>query len=140
LLPEEERQREAMRLTDNESRQHFDLAHGPLLRLKLLQLAEYDHVLLMTMHHTVTDAWSTGIFVRELTTLYHAYSTGAPSPLEELPIQYADYAVWQRGWLQGEVLEEQLSYWREQLGGELPVLELPTDRPRPPVQSYRGAQ
>src|SRR5438045_617664 len=91
------------------------------------------------MHHIVSDGWSIGVFVRELAALYEAYMAGRPSPLQELPIQYADFAAWQREWLQGDVLEEQLSYWRRQLANAPPLLELPTDRPRPPVQSYRGA-
>ena len=95
-------------------------------------------MVLFTMHHIVTDGWSTGILVSEVSALYEAYIEGRESPLPELEIQYADYAVWQREWLQGEVLEQQLSYWRQQLGEELPVLQLPTDKPRPPVQSHRG--
>src|ERR1700730_12481503 len=137
-LPAGEREGEAGRLASEEARRPFDLGKGPLLRASLLRLAEEDHVLLLTMHHIVSDGWSAGILMRELTTLYEAFSEGKPSPLAELPIQYADFAVWQRGWLQGEVLEEQLGYWRERLGDDLPVLELPTDRVRPPVQTYRG--
>ena len=91
------------------------------------------------MHHIVSDGWSMGVLYRELSVLYEAYANGRPSPLPELPIQYADYAVWQRQWLQGEVLERQLSYWKKQLAGIPAVLNLPTDRPRPAVQSYRGA-
>ncbi|HEV2727188.1 MAG TPA: amino acid adenylation domain-containing protein, partial [Solirubrobacterales bacterium] len=122
-----------------EASRPFDLSAGPLVRARLLRLAEEEHVLLVTMHHIVSDGWSMTVLVGELTTLYAAYARGEESPLEELPVQYADYAVWQREYLRGEVLEKELSYWRAQLGGELPVLELPTDRPRPPVQSYRGA-
>ena len=91
------------------------------------------------MHHIISDGWSIGVLGRELEALYAAFSAGQSSPLPELAIQYADFAVWQRAWLQGAVLEKQLAYWREQLGGELPVLELPTDRPRPAKQSFRGA-
>ncbi len=138
-LPAPERENEAQRLANEEAQQPFDLALGPLLRVKLLRLAEAEHVLLLTMHHIVADGWSIGVLERELTALYAAYSAGQSSPLEELTIQYADFALWQREWLQGEVLEKQLGYWREQLGGELPVLELPTDRPRPARQTYRGA-
>ncbi|MEN9568431.1 MAG: hypothetical protein RLZZ69_3627, partial [Cyanobacteriota bacterium] len=98
-----------------------------------------EYVALLTMHHIVSDAWSMSVFVRELSTLYEAFSTDQPSPLPELPIQYPDFAAWQRQWLQGEVLETQLSYWRKQLGDSLPVLQLPTDRPRPKVQTFRGA-
>ena len=96
-------------------------------------------MLLVGMHHIVSDGWSMGVFWRELGALYGAFSRGEPSPLAELPIQYADYALWQRRWLTGEVLEEQLGYWKEQLA-ELPALELPTDHPRPPVQTHRGAR
>ena len=110
---------------------------GPLVRVQLLRLAAEDHVVLFTMHHIISDGWSTGILVREVAALYEAYIEGRESPLPELEIQYADYAVWQREWLQGEVLEQQLGYWRQQLE-ELPVLQLPTDKPRPPVQSHRG--
>jgi amino acid adenylation domain-containing protein len=138
-LPEAEREEEARRLAGEEARRPFDLSTGPLLRVTLLRLGEEDHVVLFMMHHIVCDGWSMSVLMREVTALYGAYSEGRESPLEELQVQYADFAVWQREWLQGEVLEKQLGYWRGQLGGELPVLELPTDRPRPPVQSYRGA-
>src|SRR5207247_6819314 len=97
-------------------------------------------VLLLIVHHIVSDGWSVGVLVRELGVLYEAYAAGKESPLPELLIQYADYAEWQREYLQGEVLEEQLEYWRKQLGGELPVVELPGDHVRPAVRSYRGAQ
>ena len=111
---------------------------GPLVRVQLLRLGEAEHVLLFTLHHIISDGWSTGILVREVAALYEAYREGRESPLPELALQYADYAVWQREWLQGEVLEQQLAYWRQQLGGELRVLQLPADKPRPPVQSHRG--
>jgi amino acid adenylation domain-containing protein/non-ribosomal peptide synthase protein (TIGR01720 family) len=126
-------------LAAREERAPFDLANGPLLRASLLRLAAEDHVLLLTMHHIISDGWSMGIFVRELSACYNAFAAGVEPQLPELPIQYGDYAVWQREWLQGEVLEAQLQYWREQLAGAPQVLELPTDRPRPPVQSHRGA-
>ncbi|HZH31548.1 MAG TPA: amino acid adenylation domain-containing protein, partial [Pyrinomonadaceae bacterium] len=138
-LAEAEREAEARRLASEEARKPFDLSTGPLLRAKLLRLAEEEHVVLLTMHHIVSDGWSLGVLVREVAVLYEAFSRGEESPLPELPIQYADYAAWQREWLQGEVLEAQVSYWKKQLE-ELPVLELPTDRPRPPAQSFRGAQ
>ena len=134
-----EREREARRLVGAEAVRPFDLAGGPLLRAGLVRLGEEEHVALLTMHHIVSDGWSIGVLVKEVAALYEAYSTGHESPLAELEIQYADYAVWQRGWLQGAVLEEQLSYWREQLAGAPAVLDLPTDRVRPPKQSYRGA-
>jgi amino acid adenylation domain-containing protein len=134
-----ERDYKAAKLATEEAQQPFDLAVGPLVRTKLLRLGEEDYRLLLTMHHIVSDGWSMGIFVRELLALYEAYSDRWTSPLKELPIQYADFAVWQREWLQGEALERQLDYWKEQLAGSLPVLDLPTDRPRPPVQTYEGA-
>jgi hypothetical protein len=126
-------------LVQREALQPFDLATGPLLRATLLRMSAEEHVLLFTMHHIVSDGWSMGLLVREVAALYKAYQEGQESPLEELAVQYADYAVWQREWLAGEVLEGQLEYWRRQLAGAPAVLELPTDRPRPRVQSYRGA-
>src|SRR5262249_55566147 len=117
LIPEE-REKEAGRIARMEAETGFDLSRGPLLRVKVLKLEEEQHLVLFTMHHIVSDGWSTGILIREVGTLYQAYRlgrTGESSPLAELPIQYADFAVWQRNWLQGEVLERQLSYWREQL-------------------------
>jgi amino acid adenylation domain-containing protein len=131
---------EMQRLIREESTQPFDLAQGPLLRAKLLQIDEQDHVLLLTLHHIICDGWSIGVLVRELAALYEAYANGQESPLEPLAIQYADYARWQREWLQGEVLEQQLAYWKEQLAGTPAVLELPTDRPRPVAQIFRGKQ
>jgi amino acid adenylation domain-containing protein/FkbH-like protein len=130
---------EARRVATEESQRPFDLSAGPLLRAGVLRLSEQEHVLLCTMHHIISDGWSMEVLTRELTTLYEAYAKGEPSPLPELPIQYADYAHWQREWLQGEVLEQQLSYWRQQLAGGPAVLELPTDYPRPAVQTFRGA-
>jgi len=138
-LPETERGAEAQRLLTEEIRRPFDLAQGPLLRTILLWLDDEEHALLLTMHRIVSDDRSIRVFNRELVALYEAFYTGKPSPLPELPIQYADFTVWQRQWLQGEVLEGQLSYWREQLGGDLPVLELPTDRLRPATQTFQGA-
>jgi hypothetical protein len=144
-LLEESREAEVRRLAIEEAQRPFDLAVGPLLRVRLLDLGgcaetgEPEQVLLFTLHHIVSDGWSEDILVREFAVLYEAFSQGQASPLPELPIQYADYAMWQRGWLQGEVLERQLSYWRGQLAGAPAVLALPTDRPRPSVQSYRGA-
>ncbi|RMF30995.1 MAG: non-ribosomal peptide synthetase, partial [Chloroflexi bacterium] len=138
-LPEARREAEVQRLAQEEARRPFDLAHGPLLRVQLLKLDDEEHVVLVTMHHIVSDGWSMGVFVREIAALYAAFAAGEPSPLPELPIQYADFAAWQRKWLQGETLEKQLAYWKEQLSGSPPVLELPTDRPRPSVQTSRGA-
>jgi amino acid adenylation domain-containing protein len=138
LLPSEQ-EAEVRRWANGEAQSPFDLSAGPLLRVKLLRLSARDHVLLLSMHHIVTDAWSTGVFHRELSVLYAAFVAGRPSPLPELPIQYADYAAWQRERLQGQPLERLLSYWKRQLDGAPPVLELLTDRPRPPIQSHRGA-
>jgi amino acid adenylation domain-containing protein len=138
-LSPEERQREALRRAREEAGTGFDLKRGPLLRVKVLRLEEEDHVLLCTMHHIVSDWWSMGILVREVGELYRAYDAGESSPLEELPIQYADFAVWQREWLSGAVLEKELDYWRVQLA-EAESLELPTDHPRPATQSHRGAR
>ncbi|MHC5747769.1 MAG: non-ribosomal peptide synthetase [Nostoc sp.] len=139
-LKHDERETEVQRLADGEAQRPFDLTKGPLLRVTLVRLDEAEYVALLTMHHIISDAWSTGILIRELSILYEAFSTSEPSPLPELPIQYADFAVWQRQWLQGEVLDAQLSHWRKQLSGNLPVLQLPTDYPRPRVQTFRGAR
>ncbi|VVP22676.1 Linear gramicidin synthase subunit B [Pseudomonas fluorescens] len=119
----------------------FDLHKGPLLRVKLLRMAADDHALIITLHHIVSDGWSMGIMVDELVALYAAYSANKTAQLPALPVQYADYAVWQRQWMEAGERERQLSYWTAQLGdGEQPLLELPTDRPRPSEQSYRGAR
>ncbi|HEX8282854.1 MAG TPA: amino acid adenylation domain-containing protein [Pyrinomonadaceae bacterium] len=139
-LPVAEREAEAERLVGEEARKPFDLAAGPLLRVKLLRLAEEEHVLLLTMHHIVSDGWSMGVLVREVAALYRAFAAGEASPLAELPVQYADYAAWQREYLAGGVLDEQLGYWKRQLAGATPALELPTDFPRPAVQNFRAAQ
>ncbi|RUR75337.1 non-ribosomal peptide synthetase [Chlorogloeopsis fritschii PCC 9212] len=136
---EEKKQQEVFNLAALEAQKPFDLVQGPLIRANLLKLAETDHVVLLTMHHIVSDGWSTGIFIKELTDLYTAFCVGQPSPLPKLPIQYADFAIWQRKWLQGEVLQTQLNYWKQQLGGSLPILELPSDRPRPAIKSNNGA-
>ncbi|MFN2168777.1 MAG: condensation domain-containing protein, partial [Anaerolineae bacterium] len=132
------REAEATRLATEEARRPFDLATGPVLRTSLLQLGDADYVLLLTMHHIVSDGWSMEIFFSELTAAYQAFLRGLPSPLPELPIQYADYALWQRTWLQGPALDKLLAYWKRQLT-DLPVLQLPTDRPRPAFETYRGA-
>jgi amino acid adenylation domain-containing protein len=138
-LPEMEREAELLRLSAEEARHPFDLSRGPLVRTRLLRLGPVEHLLLLTMHHIISDGWSLEVLKRELGVLYEAFSAGEPSPLAELPIQYADFAVWQKDRLRGEVLEEQLSYWKQQLAGAPASLELPTDRPRPPVQTFRGA-
>ena len=139
-LTYEEREAEVARRTKEEAELPFDLAGGPLLRASLLRLDTERHVLLFTMHHIVADAWSVEVLVRELSALYNVGVTGRPAALPELPVQYADYALWQRAWLTGEVLERQLAYWRERLGAAPAALALPTDKPRPAVQSYRGAR
>ncbi|HEU4508569.1 MAG TPA: condensation domain-containing protein, partial [Pyrinomonadaceae bacterium] len=138
-VAEDEREAEARRVATEELQRPFDLSTGPLLRASVLRLSEQEHVLLCTMHHIISDGWSMGVLIRELTTLYEAYATGKESPLPELAIQYADYAHWQREWLQGEVLEKQINYWKQQMDGAPPVLELPTDYPRPAVQTFNGA-
>ncbi|HET9229165.1 MAG TPA: amino acid adenylation domain-containing protein [Thermoanaerobaculia bacterium] len=138
-LPPEPRQDEARRLTDAEAALPFDLARGPLIRTTLLRLGPEEHVLLLTQNHIVSDGWSMGIFVRELAALYRAFSQGEPSPLAPLAFQYADFARWQRDWLRGEVLAAQLGHWRARLDGAPALVELPTDRPRPSVQTFRGA-
>ncbi|WP_043408130.1 non-ribosomal peptide synthetase, partial [Archangium violaceum] len=138
-LPPAERQEEARRLASHAVMRPFDLTHGPLLHASLFKLEEQLHLLALCMHHIVSDGWSMGILVREVASLYQAFSSGQPSPLSELPLQYADYAVWQRQWLQGAALEQQLSYWKQQLSGAPAALELLTDKPRPSVQSHRGA-
>ncbi|MBW3655690.1 MAG: amino acid adenylation domain-containing protein, partial [Gemmatimonadetes bacterium] len=131
--------RELGRLVAEEAGTPFDLARGPLVRGQLIRLAGNDHVLVVTMHHIVSDGWSMGIFTRELSALYGAFCGGRPDPLPPLPVQYADYAAWQRRWLQGEVLQRQGDYWRETLSGAPELLEVPTDRPRPARQDFAGA-
>ncbi|BAZ33697.1 amino acid adenylation domain-containing protein (plasmid) [Cylindrospermum sp. NIES-4074] len=137
-IPEANREIQAQRLTTIEAQQPFDLVKGPLFRAKLLRLTTTEHVLLLTMHHIVNDGWSYSIFFRELAALYTAFSAGEDLSLSELSIQYTDFAVWQRQCLQGEVLQSQLDYWKQQLGGKLPILQLPTNYTRPAVQTYRG--
>jgi len=134
-----EREQEINEQTRQEASAQFELSTGPLIRGRLLRVKEDEHVLLVTMHHIVSDGWSRAILIREVGTLYAAYREGRANPLSPLPIQYADYALWQRQWLQGEALREQLEYWKQQLLGAPALLELPTDRPRPRIQSYRGA-
>ncbi|WP_240359953.1 condensation domain-containing protein, partial [Pyxidicoccus trucidator] len=126
---------EALRLTNEELSRPFNLATGPMLRATLLKLSDTRHVLVLAMHHIVSDGWSMGVLVREMAALYRAFSVGQPSPLPELPLQYPDVALWQRSWLQGEALENQLAWWREHLKGAPQALELPTDFARPPLQT-----
>jgi amino acid adenylation domain-containing protein len=135
-----DRQTQAQRLAAEEVRRPFDLARGPLLRATLVRVEPEEHLLILTVHHIISDAWSLGIMFREIGALYQAYTRDEPSPLSDLPLQYADFAVWQHRTLQGKMLERELGYWREQLKGVPPALELLTDRPRPPVQSTRGAK
>lgn len=137
-LPETLQLTHARELVAVEEQQPFDLRNGPILRTRLLQLTGEEHILAITMHHIASDAWSRGIFMRELQTLYNAYLQNQPSPLPELPIRYVDFALWQREWLQGETLEELLTYWKQQLQ-DLPTLQLPTDYPRPALHTIRGA-
>jgi surfactin family lipopeptide synthetase A len=138
VVGDEKREAEAMRQALEEAQQPFDLQQGPLFRAKLLTLGERNHVLLFTMHHIISDVWSMGVLVGEVSVLYGAFRAGRPSPLPELPIQYADYSVWQRECLQSGVLEQQLAYWKQQLAGSS-LLKLPTDRSRPATQSQNGA-
>jgi surfactin family lipopeptide synthetase A len=138
-LTKTQREQELVRLADEDTHRPFDLAEGPLLRATLLKLEPTEHLLLFSIHHIVSDDWSMGVFFRELGMLYEAYSNGRASPLGDLPIQFADFACWQRELLQGEVLEAHLSYWKKHMADAPAVLELPTDRPRPPVQTFRGA-
>ncbi|HEX7240246.1 MAG TPA: amino acid adenylation domain-containing protein, partial [Longimicrobiaceae bacterium] len=138
-LREPAREAEALRLAEEDATRPFDLARGPLLRAALVRLGAEDHALLLSLHHVVSDGWSLGVLTHELAALYGAFAAGRPSPLPELPVQYADFAVWQRAWLSGDVLQSQIAFWRRELHGAPPLLELPTDHPRPAVAGYRGA-
>ncbi|KYC42726.1 non-ribosomal peptide synthetase [Scytonema hofmannii PCC 7110] len=138
-LPANEQEIAVRQLAQQQALQPFDLATQALVRTTLLVLNETEHILLVCMHHIVSDEWSVGVFVQELTALYNAYAQGQPSPLAPLPIQYADFALWQRQWLQGDVLQSQLNYWQQQLKDAPALLPLPTDRPRPAVQTFAGA-
>ncbi|MEH2327802.1 non-ribosomal peptide synthetase [Nostoc sp.] len=131
---------EVKKLVAESAKKPFNLAKGLLVRATLLRLSEEEHILLVTMHHIITDGWSCGVFLRDLSRLYAAFWTNQPSPLPELPIQYADFTIWQRDRIQGEFLATQLNYWKQQLKGELPVLQLPTERPRPNVTTFIGAK
>ena len=135
---EEESEAEIRRRVASEGSRPFDLSRGPLLRAKLIRVAADDHVLLLTMHHIVSDGWSMSVLYRELSALYRAFLEGEASPLDELPIQYADFALWQREWLKGPELDRQLGYWKKKLDGIPALINLRTDRPRPAVQSFRG--
>ena len=138
-LPVQAREAEAFRIAAEEVRRPFDLALGPLVRTSLIQLGAADYLLLLNMHHIVSDGWSMDVFAREINALYRAFCSGKPSPLPELPIQYADFALWQREWLKGSTFDSELAYWKQQLK-DLQELQLPTDRPRPAAVTYRGAR
>ena len=137
-LEDGHREQEARAITGREAGRAFDLEQGPVWRAGLVKLTQEEHVLMLTIHHIASDGWSTGVLVREFSALYEQYSSGRQADLPELRVQYADFAVWQREWLSGEVLEQHLSYWRNQLK-DAQALDLPTDRPRPAVASHRGA-
>src|SRR5205085_11766590 len=138
-LPENERELEARRLAKACAIESFDLTQPPLLRASLLRLGDQEHVLLLTIHHIISDGWSIGVFFRESIILYNAFRQGKASPLSDLTVQYADFAAWQQEWLQGAILDKQLAYWRNQLAGAPFVLDLPADHSRPPAQTYRGS-
>jgi amino acid adenylation domain-containing protein len=139
-LPEPEREIEARRVIAQEGQRPFQLSRAPLLRYLLLRTGEEEHIFILTIHHIITDGWSMGVFVRELAASYESYIEQRPASLPELTVQYADFAVWQRNWLRGEVFDRLLDYWKQQLKGAPARLELPTDRPRPPIQTYRGSK
>ncbi|MGB2960773.1 MAG: amino acid adenylation domain-containing protein, partial [Bacteroidota bacterium] len=139
-VPPTEQNSRVYEIASARARQPFVLANGPLVRGVLLRLADEEHIGVFTMHHIISDGWSIGVLIGELGALYKAYIAGEESPLPDLSIQYPDYAVWQRSWLQGEVLEGQLAYWKDMLQGVPPLLELPTDRPRPAMQTIRGGR
>jgi amino acid adenylation domain-containing protein len=138
-LSSSEQEIASQQLAQNQAIQPFDLARDPLIRATLVVLSETEHLLLVCMHHIVSDGWSMGVFLQELTDLYNAYIQNQPSSLKPLPIQYGDYTLWQKQWLQGDILQRQLDYWQKQLADAPALLSLPTDRPRPAVQSFAGA-
>jgi len=135
-LPESQRQTQAQKLAESQVQRPFNLAEGPLVRVTLIRLNEDHHLLAIIMHHIITDGWSLNVLIRELTNLYQALAAGQPDPLPPLTIQYADFAVWQRQWLQSHECQHQIAYWQRQLA-DVPVLQLPTDRPRPKMRTYR---
>ena len=139
-LPESEMETAGYRLIQEEALHSFDLARGPLLRARLLRLAEQEHLLVVSLHQTICDGWSLGVFVQELTALYEAYSAGEQAPLGPLPIQYADFARWQRQWRSNPEIVAQLAYWREQLDEPLPAIDLPFERPRAKIDDLRTAR
>lgn len=137
-LPDSEADSEARELSNEEGLRPFHLERGPLLRAKLLRLGRAEHVLLLSLHHIISDGWSLSVLARELTILYRAFALGEPSLLPELSIQYGDFAQWQQQWLKGDAFDKQLVYWRQHLAGAPPVMELPTDYPRPAIQTFKG--
>ena len=143
IIKEDDREAEALRIAIDEAKQPFNLAEAPLIRVRLLQLDEEVHIVLLTLHHIISDGWSTSVLIRELAALYSVLVEGGRPEqvdLPELRIQYADFSIWQRNWLQGEVLQRQINYWKDKLAGSPPLLELPTDHPRPAVQTQNGGQ
>ncbi|MCD4691529.1 MAG: amino acid adenylation domain-containing protein, partial [Calditrichales bacterium] len=139
-LPEDKKEKETLSLANKEARKPFNLATGPLIRAQLVQLSQDEFVLIMVLHHIISDGWSVNLFVQELSAGYSAFTKGRPFPLADLPIQYIDYAAWQRGWLTGETLDLQMNFWKKQLAGMSPYLELPTDYARPPVVTSNGTR
>jgi hypothetical protein len=139
-LPEGARNEKTRELTARETQRPFDLSCAPLLRLALVRLGDREHILLMTMHHLVCDAWSIGVFMRELVACYNSFTTDSSPALPALPVQYVDFAVWQRNKLTGAPFQRQLEYWRDKLAGAPAVIKLPTDRPRAAVRSFQGAR
>jgi amino acid adenylation domain-containing protein len=139
-LSEPDREPEALRISAEYFQQPFDLGQGPLIRASVLKLGERNYLLLLSMHHIISDGWSIGILFRELAALYESYSARKRASLSELPLQYSDFAYWQRQWLQGEALKNHLTFWKDYLSGANTILDLHTDRPRPPAQSFRGAR
>lgn len=139
-MTEDERNKEVMRIAGQEAQTPFDLIRGPLFRASLLQLTHDSHVFLVTMHHIVSDGWSMGVFINELSSIYNAFVKRQPCPLPELPVQYPDFAIWQRQWLSGKILEEQLDYWKNNLCDLSHDLDLPSDYPRPRVHTFKGAE
>ncbi|WP_445632359.1 Carrier domain-containing protein [Nostoc sp. DSM 114161] len=139
-LSPDEQESQVRHIVLKEAQRPFDLVQGPLLRTTLLQLSSEEHIFVLNLHHILCDDWSLSVFFEELSALYQGFSTGNPSPLADLAIQYADFAAWQRQWLQGEILDNKLAYWQQNLSGSLPILELPTDYPRPLEPTYQGAR
>ncbi len=137
-LPQSQQKASVEKITSEEAYMSFDLSSGPLIRLKLLKISSQEHILLITMHHIISDGWSMSIFFNELSSLYNAFSTGEKFDLSPLSIQYADFVLWQRNWLQGDVFAAQISYWKNQLADIHDLLELPTDKPRPKELTYKG--